>query len=116
MLVANSIVESGSSIDIIAQYPVTSLDPVGHSASFKADATHHRGVEFNLKDLEDAIVKSTEGRRLDRDERINAFSSGLDPYGRIRDVRIELNDYVVPIEFYHIEVNTNVDYMKGRRK
>jgi hypothetical protein len=115
VLVAREIGKSGHSCDIVAERPVTCIDPIGVQQTFRVSALSHFGIDFNLKDLEQAIKDTYRNIMFDPEDQINAFSTGLDPHGRLREFIGKGNDWVLPVEFYQVRVNPKVNYLRGRK-
>jgi len=118
MLIARQIGASGLSSDIVAEHPVTTIDPVERGYKIQVSRPSISGLSWNFNDLEGIMSKIEAGKveRLERDEKINALGTGLDWLGRVHILAQKKSGCIILADFYHVQVNSEINYLEVGRK
>ena len=103
VLVAEEIGKNGNSENITAIFLVTEISEYGKQKHFYPDDMGHPSIRYNVSDLEEAIAEVERTLPPVEDMYVNAFR--INRWAGER----KNNCFMVPVEFYQIEVDKEKD-------
>jgi len=120
-LIARQIGASGLNSDIVAEHPVTTIDPVERGYKIQVSRPSFSGLSWNFNNLEEIMHRIEEGKegtveKLEQDEKINALGTGLDWVGRVHVLAQKKRGCIILADFYHIQINSEINYLEVGRK